>query len=115
MTAEHDAARRWLTDHPGQLTPHRVAQALRESGCLVGDAVVLAVYEDLRAEQRAEERSSESQIRWMETDLMHGRLAGLARSDGLNADQRIGVCMAEKILAERSRELRARCDSEAGQ
>ena len=33
---------------PGELTPHRVAEALRETGRPVGDATVLAVYEALR-------------------------------------------------------------------
>lgn len=37
-----------LARSPGELTPHRVAQALRESGRPVGDAAVLEVYEALR-------------------------------------------------------------------
>ncbi|WP_395656606.1 TadA family conjugal transfer-associated ATPase [Nocardioides sp.] len=37
-----------LARSPGELTPHRVAEALRESGRPVGDAAVLAVYETLR-------------------------------------------------------------------
>jgi pilus assembly protein CpaF len=37
-----------LARRPGELTPHRVAEALRESGRPVGDAAVLAVYEALR-------------------------------------------------------------------
>ncbi|MBZ5739101.1 TadA family conjugal transfer-associated ATPase [Nocardioides mangrovi] len=37
-----------LARDPGDLTPHRVAEALRESGRPVGDATVLAVYETLR-------------------------------------------------------------------
>ena len=37
-----------LSRTPGELTPHRVAQALREAGRPVGDATVLAVYEALR-------------------------------------------------------------------
>ncbi len=37
-----------LARSPGELTPHRVAQALRESGRPVGDAAVLATYEALR-------------------------------------------------------------------
>lgn len=37
-----------LARSPGELTPHRVAEALRESGRPVGDAGVLAVYETLR-------------------------------------------------------------------
>ena len=41
-------ARTWLAGHPGDLTPHRVATALRATGRPVGDASVLAVYEELR-------------------------------------------------------------------
>ena len=37
-----------LARDPGDLTPHRVARALRETGRPVGDAAVLAVYETLR-------------------------------------------------------------------
>ena len=37
-----------LARSPGDLTPHRVAEALRESGRPVGDAAVLEVYEALR-------------------------------------------------------------------
>src|SRR5688500_7768787 len=37
-----------LARAPGELTPHRVAEALRETGRPVGDATVLAVYETLR-------------------------------------------------------------------
>lgn len=37
-----------LARAPGELTPHRVAEALRQSGRPVGDATVLAVYEALR-------------------------------------------------------------------
>ena len=37
-----------LAREPGELTPHRVAEALRETGRPVGDATVLAVYETLR-------------------------------------------------------------------
>ncbi len=37
-----------LARSPGALTPHRVAEALRETGRPVGDAAVLAVYETLR-------------------------------------------------------------------
>ena len=37
-----------LARSPGEVTPHRVAEALRETGRPVGDATVLAVYESLR-------------------------------------------------------------------
>lgn len=37
-----------LTRTPGELSPHRVADALRSAGRPVGDATVLAVYEALR-------------------------------------------------------------------
>lgn len=37
-----------LVRTPGELTPHRVAEALRAAGRPVGDATVLAVYEALR-------------------------------------------------------------------
>jgi len=47
-TADLDAVRDRLARQPGELTPHRVAEALRESGRPVGDAEVLAVYEMLR-------------------------------------------------------------------
>lgn len=43
-----DQVREWLAARPGDLTPHRVAEALRASGRPVGDATVLAVYEGLR-------------------------------------------------------------------
>ena len=43
-----DRVRTRLADRPGELTPHRVAEALREAGRPVGDATVLAVYESLR-------------------------------------------------------------------
>lgn len=43
-----DAVRDRLARRPGELTPHRVAEALREAGRPVGDATVLAVYESLR-------------------------------------------------------------------
>lgn len=43
-----DGARDWLARTPGDLTPHRVAEALRAAGRPVGDATVLAVYEVLR-------------------------------------------------------------------
>ena len=43
-----DAVRERLASRPGALTPHRVAEALREAGRPVGDATVLAVHEALR-------------------------------------------------------------------
>ena len=43
-----EAVRDRLAREPGELTPHRVARALRETGRPVGDAAVLAVYEALR-------------------------------------------------------------------
>jgi pilus assembly protein CpaF len=43
-----EAVRDRLARSPGDLTPHRVAEALRESGRPVGDSAVLAVYEALR-------------------------------------------------------------------
>jgi pilus assembly protein CpaF len=43
-----EAVRDRLARSPGALTPHRVAEALRETGRPVGDAAVLAVYETLR-------------------------------------------------------------------
>jgi pilus assembly protein CpaF len=43
-----DAVRDRLARQPGDLTPHRVAEALRETGRPVGDATVLAVHEALR-------------------------------------------------------------------
>lgn len=43
-----EAVRVRLAREPGELTPHRVARALRESGRPVGDATVLGVYEALR-------------------------------------------------------------------
>jgi pilus assembly protein CpaF len=43
-----DRVRQRLADRPGDLTPHRVAEALRAAGRPVGDATVLAVYEALR-------------------------------------------------------------------
>lgn len=46
--ADLDAVRDRLARSPGELTPHRVAQALREAGRPVGDAAVLAAYETLR-------------------------------------------------------------------
>jgi pilus assembly protein CpaF len=43
-----DRVRERLADDPGELSPHRVAEALRGTGRPVGDATVLAVYEALR-------------------------------------------------------------------
>jgi pilus assembly protein CpaF len=43
-----DRVRDRLAGRPGELSPHRVAEALRASGQPVGDATVLAVYEALR-------------------------------------------------------------------
>ncbi|HEX5086341.1 MAG TPA: TadA family conjugal transfer-associated ATPase [Nocardioides sp.] len=43
-----DRVRDRLADRPGDLSPHRVAEALRAAGRPVGDATVLAVYEALR-------------------------------------------------------------------
>ena len=43
-----DQVRERLAREPGELTPHRVATALRETGRPVGDATVLEVYESLR-------------------------------------------------------------------
>lgn len=43
-----DEVRERLARIPGALTPHRVAEALRDSGSPVGDATVLAVHEELR-------------------------------------------------------------------
>ncbi len=43
-----DRVRERLADRPGELSPHRVAEALRSAGRPVGDAAVLAVYEALR-------------------------------------------------------------------
>ncbi|HET7066280.1 MAG TPA: TadA family conjugal transfer-associated ATPase [Nocardioides sp.] len=51
MTTEADlveAVREHLAREPGEVTPHRVAEALRASGRPVGDATVLAVHEALR-------------------------------------------------------------------
>jgi pilus assembly protein CpaF len=43
-----EVVRARLAKRPGELTPHRVAEALREAGSPVGDATVLAVHEQLR-------------------------------------------------------------------
>ena len=43
-----DEVREALARRPGDLTPHRVADALRDRGRPVGDAMVLAVHEALR-------------------------------------------------------------------
>ena len=43
-----DRVRESLAGRPGELSPHRVAEALRAAGRPVGDATVLAVYEALR-------------------------------------------------------------------
>lgn len=43
-----DTVREWLARTPGDLTPHRVAEALRAAGRPVGDATVLSVFETLR-------------------------------------------------------------------
>lgn len=45
-----EAVRDRLAGAPGEITPHRVAAALRASGRPVGDATVLAVFEALRQE-----------------------------------------------------------------
>ncbi|MGL5811118.1 MAG: TadA family conjugal transfer-associated ATPase [Nocardioides sp.] len=43
-----DEVREVLAREPGELTPHRVAEALRSAGRPVGDATVLTVHEQLR-------------------------------------------------------------------
>jgi pilus assembly protein CpaF len=43
-----EAVRERLAREPGDVTPHRVAEALRATGRPVGDATVLAVHEELR-------------------------------------------------------------------
>ncbi|MAS55280.1 MAG: pilus assembly protein CpaF [Pimelobacter sp.] len=48
MSALVAAVRERLAATPGELTPHRVAEALRAAGRPVGDATVLEVYEALR-------------------------------------------------------------------
>ncbi len=48
MSPDLEAVRDRLARSPGELTPHRVAQAMRETGRPVGDAAVLEVYETLR-------------------------------------------------------------------
>ncbi|MEZ0577697.1 TadA family conjugal transfer-associated ATPase [Nocardioides sp. MH1] len=48
VTALVEEVRSRLARSPGDLTPHRVAEALRAAGRPVGDATVLAVYESLR-------------------------------------------------------------------
>jgi len=45
-----EEVRRHLAATPGEITPHRVAEALRAAGRPVGDATVLAVHEALRRE-----------------------------------------------------------------
>ncbi|GAA4671243.1 TadA family conjugal transfer-associated ATPase [Nocardioides nanhaiensis] len=45
-----ELVRERLAREPGEITPHRVATALREAGRPVGDATVLAVHEALRHE-----------------------------------------------------------------
>ena len=47
-TPDLEAVRDRLARTPGELTPHRVAEALRVTGRPVGDTEVLAVYETLR-------------------------------------------------------------------
>jgi pilus assembly protein CpaF len=47
-TALVETVRERLARTPGELTPHRVAEALRETGRPVGDATVLEVFEALR-------------------------------------------------------------------
>ena len=44
MSALVAAVRERLASSPGELTPHRVAEALRAAGRPVGDATVLEVY-----------------------------------------------------------------------
>ncbi|MEP9362567.1 TadA family conjugal transfer-associated ATPase [Nocardioides sp. CN2-186] len=48
LDADLEVVRDRLARNPGEITPHRVAEALRETGRPVGDATVLAVYETLR-------------------------------------------------------------------
>jgi pilus assembly protein CpaF len=48
LRAAVDEVRERLARRPGELTPHRVAEALRATGRPVGDATVLAVHEELR-------------------------------------------------------------------
>lgn len=47
---------------------------------------------------------TEDQARWSETELMRGQVNRLAQKGDLNADQRIGVCLALKVLDDRMAE-----------
>ena len=61
-----ETVRRRLAAEPGDLTPHRVADALRAAGRPVGDASVLAVYE-----------ASTHLVREAEVELRNAARAGL--------------------------------------
>lgn len=41
---------------------------------------------------------TEAQARWSETELLRGHINRLAQGRELSADQRIGVCLALKVL-----------------
>lgn len=55
-----------------------------------------------------DEMLTENQARLSETELMLARLTGLTRSVDLTNEQRIGACVAVRILEDRVRVLRER-------
>jgi len=69
VSARVDAARDWFKEHGFDVTPHRVAEALRSTGRPVSDAEVLEIHEVLRAEEK---RSNPDRTLLEEMETHHG-------------------------------------------
>jgi pilus assembly protein CpaF len=108
-----DTVRERLARAPGELTPHRVAEALRSAGRPVGDATVLEVYESLRRDVVGA-GPLEPLLRLPDvTDvLVNGpdevyldRGAGLERTDVRFADDEAVRRLAQRLAAHAGRRL----------
>ncbi|WP_232680330.1 TadA family conjugal transfer-associated ATPase [Nocardioides sp. R-C-SC26] len=108
-----DAVRQKLADVPGELTPHRVAEALRAAGRPVGDATVLAVYEHLHRDVvGAGPLEPLLRLPGVTDVLVNGagtvfldRGAGLERSDVVLADEGAVRRLAQRLAAHAGRRL----------
>lgn len=108
-----DAVRERLAREPGDLTPHRVAEALRSTGRPVGDATVLEVYEALRRDVvGAGPLEPLLRLPGVTDVLVNGagavhvdRGAGLERADVTFADEAAVRRLAQRLAAHGGRRL----------